>query len=172
VTQQSTQPRHPARRSALLPVPDPRPRHEVQPRLRRDLPHRGHQGDPDTDPGAERERPCRTLGAHSPRRLPRPDSHPRPPPVGCVNSIRLEITADVELVTDSRRESPLGISPHINKERRASAPGRQTLPRPRRSAHRSDADSQPEDETPVALAVRAAISGESNLRTPQVDIDA
>ena len=74
----SAQPRHATRRSALLPVPHPRPRHEVQPRLRRDLPHRGHQGDPDTDPGAERERPRRTLGPHSPRRLPRPHPHPRP----------------------------------------------------------------------------------------------
>jgi hypothetical protein len=77
----------------------------------------------------------------------------------------LEITAGVELVTTlgaSRRSA----SARIDKERRASAPGRQSLPRPRRSAQRSDAESQPEDETPVALAVRAALSGESNLRTP------
>jgi len=29
-------------------------------------------------PGTERERPCRTLGAHASRRLPRPHPHPRP----------------------------------------------------------------------------------------------
>jgi hypothetical protein len=31
-------------------------------------------------PGAERERPRRTLGPHNPSRLPRPDPHPRPRP--------------------------------------------------------------------------------------------
>jgi hypothetical protein len=35
------------------------------------------------------------------------------------------------------------------------------------AGERSDAESQPEDKTEVAPAVRAAISGESNLSTPQ-----
>src|SRR5215207_5379697 len=59
-------------------VPRARPRHEIHPRLRRHVPHRGHQGYPDADPGPER--PRRTLGKNAPRRLPRPDPHPRPPP--------------------------------------------------------------------------------------------
>jgi hypothetical protein len=58
----------------------PRPRQELQPRLRRGLPLRGDRGDPDADRGSECERLCRALGAHRPSRLSRPDSHPRPPP--------------------------------------------------------------------------------------------
>ena len=38
------------------------------------------QGDPYACPGAERERPRRTLSTHAPRRLPRPDPHPWPLP--------------------------------------------------------------------------------------------
>jgi hypothetical protein len=56
------------------------PRHEIHPGLRRDLPHRGHQGDQNTGPGAERECSRRTLSTNAPRRLPRPDPHPRPSP--------------------------------------------------------------------------------------------
>src|SRR5438046_1801351 len=52
---------------------------KVQPCLRRGLPHRGLQGDPHACPGAERERLRRALGPHSPRRVSRPDPHPRPP---------------------------------------------------------------------------------------------
>ncbi len=37
-------------------LPDPRPRHEVQPRLRQHLPQRRRRDRPNTDPGAERER--------------------------------------------------------------------------------------------------------------------
>jgi hypothetical protein len=46
------------------PFPDPRPRHQIQPRLRRRLPQRGCRDHPHPVPGAERERVRRTLGRH------------------------------------------------------------------------------------------------------------
>jgi hypothetical protein len=61
------------------PLPDPRPRHEVQPRLRRHLPQRRRRDRPDADPGAERERLRRTLGRQCAQGVPRPAPDHRPP---------------------------------------------------------------------------------------------
>jgi hypothetical protein len=69
-----------AGRRAAGPIPRPRPGREVLPGVRRDLPQRGHQGDPHADPGTERERSRRTLGTHAPSRVSRPDPHPRTAP--------------------------------------------------------------------------------------------
>jgi hypothetical protein len=48
--------------TSTLPVPRARPRHEIQPRLRRDLPHRGHQSDPHADPGRRTRTPTPNAG--------------------------------------------------------------------------------------------------------------
>jgi putative transposase len=58
-------------RTEADPFPDPRPRHQIQPRLRRRLPQRGYRDHPHPVSGAERERVRRTLGRHRPSRLPR-----------------------------------------------------------------------------------------------------
>ena len=67
------------RASDTDPVPDPRPRQQVQPRLRRGLPQRGRRDHPHPVSGAEGERVRRTLGRHRPPRLPRlaPDQQPQ-----------------------------------------------------------------------------------------------
>src|SRR6266511_3744073 len=64
--------------SGADPLPNPRPRQQVQPRLRRCLPKRGRQDHPHTVPGAERERVRRTLGRYCPARLPRLDPDRKP----------------------------------------------------------------------------------------------
>ena len=55
-----------------------RSRQQVRRRLRRRLPERGHQDHPNADPGAERERLRRALGAHTSQRVPRPDPDLQP----------------------------------------------------------------------------------------------
>ena len=50
-------------------VPDPRPRQQVQRRLRRGLPQRRDQGHPNTDPRATGKRLRRTLRPHRPSRV-------------------------------------------------------------------------------------------------------
>ena len=55
---------------------------EVQPRFRRNLRWRRDQGDPNTSPGAERERAHRALGRQRTARVPRPDPDLQPPPTG------------------------------------------------------------------------------------------
>src|SRR6266536_6724595 len=55
------QPDDAARRSAPVPVLDPRPGREVQRRVRRGLPFRRLRRDPDAGSGAERERLCGAL---------------------------------------------------------------------------------------------------------------
>jgi hypothetical protein len=78
VTQQAQpQLRRPVRADA---VSDPRPRQQVQWRLRRDLPRRRHSGDPHTDPRTASERLRRTLRPHRPGRVSRLATDPRPPP--------------------------------------------------------------------------------------------
>jgi putative transposase len=69
--------RRPVRADA---VSDPRPRQQVQWRLRRGLPQRRHSGDPHTDPRTASERLRRTLRPHHPGRVSRLATDPRPPP--------------------------------------------------------------------------------------------
>ncbi len=77
----STQPADGSRRpQPAAALPDPRPRHEVQPRLRRHLPQRRHRDRPNAGPGAERERLRRALGRQRPQGVPRPAPDLRPPP--------------------------------------------------------------------------------------------
>jgi putative transposase len=62
-----SQPHHATGRAATVSVSRPRPRLEVQSRLRRRLPFQGDEGDPDACPGAERECSCPALGTHGSR---------------------------------------------------------------------------------------------------------
>ena len=66
-------------RSNAAAIPDPGPRQQVQPRVRRRVPQRGRRDHPHPVSGAERERVRRTLGRHGPPRLPRlaPDHQPQ-----------------------------------------------------------------------------------------------
>jgi hypothetical protein len=52
-------------------VPDPRPRQQIQPHLRRGIQERAHRDHPHTVSRAERERVRGALGRHYPSRLPR-----------------------------------------------------------------------------------------------------
>jgi hypothetical protein len=52
-------------------LPDPRPGHQVRPRVRRTLPRRGNTRYPNPGPGAERKRAHRTLGRQHPPRMSR-----------------------------------------------------------------------------------------------------
>jgi hypothetical protein len=59
------------RRQPAAALPDPRPRYEVQPRLRRHLPERRHRDRANADPGAERECLRRALGRQRAQGVPR-----------------------------------------------------------------------------------------------------
>jgi hypothetical protein len=61
-------------------VPDPRPRLKVRRRLRRGLPRRRHQGDPDSASGTQGKRVRRALRPHRPSRVPRLATDPRTTP--------------------------------------------------------------------------------------------
>ena len=65
----------------IVSLPDPRPRQQVHPRLRRHLQKRGHSDHQDAGTGAESERVRRTLRPHRPHRVPRlaADHQPAPP---------------------------------------------------------------------------------------------
>jgi hypothetical protein len=55
----------------VVSLPDPQPRRQVHPRLRRRLRQRRHQDHQDTRPSTEGERDRRALRPHRPRRMPR-----------------------------------------------------------------------------------------------------
>ena len=67
------------RASNTSPVPDPRPRQQIQSRLRRGLPQRRRRDHPHPVSRTEGKRVRRTLGRHHPPRLPRlaPDQQPQ-----------------------------------------------------------------------------------------------
>ena len=68
----------PLRRARRRQVPDPRPRHEVRGRVRRGLPHRRRQGDPNAVPRATGQRPRRALRADRTDGVPGLAADPRP----------------------------------------------------------------------------------------------
>src|SRR6266508_4520421 len=76
VTQQA-QLHRPARADAF---PDPRPRQQVQRRVRRGFPQRSDRGDPHAAARTASECLCRALRPHHPRRVSRLAADPRPPP--------------------------------------------------------------------------------------------
>jgi len=69
-------------------VPDPRPRQQVQPRLRHCLQGRRRRDHPHSVPDAAGERLCRALGRHGPPGLPRlaPDREPGSSSASCAST--------------------------------------------------------------------------------------
>jgi hypothetical protein len=67
---------------------------KFQPRFRRNLQWRRDQGDPNTSPGAERERAHRALGRQRTARVPRPDPDLQPPPTGASSTSTSGITTN------------------------------------------------------------------------------
>ena len=107
---------HLAERRAVLPVSASRPRQQVQSRLRRSLPQRGHEDHPHADPSSKRERLCRALGRHPPPRVPRPDPDHQPPPPRARapplhHPLQPTQAAPLALAPTSRRTAGGGLSP-------------------------------------------------------------
>ena len=66
--------------ASVVSLPDPRPRQQVHPRLRRRLRQRRHRDHQDAGASAEGERDRRALRPHRPRRVPRLATDREPPP--------------------------------------------------------------------------------------------
>ena len=85
--------------ATVVSLPDPRPRQQVHPRLRRGLRQRRHPSHQDAGASAEGERDRRALRPHRPRRVPRlaPDREP-PPPRARPPRLRRPLRMEVKLL--------------------------------------------------------------------------